>query len=135
MLDKKLKYLEFVQDVITRMNSNSFLIKGWNVTVVSALFALASKESGFKFAIIAIGATLIFWIMDAYYLSQEKMYRKLYDKVRILPDNGDFDFNMDASPYNAGDCTWWEAFKSKTLGWFYCLFLIIIGIVIYFLLK
>ena len=41
--DKKLKHLEFVQNVITRMNTNSFLIKGWSVTLVAAIFALSAE--------------------------------------------------------------------------------------------
>jgi len=32
------KHLELIQAVITRMAGNSFLIRGWSVTLVSALF-------------------------------------------------------------------------------------------------
>ena len=44
-MENKRKHLEFIQSVIARMNSNSFLIKGWSITLVSALFALAAKDS------------------------------------------------------------------------------------------
>ena len=33
----KIKHIEFIQDTITRMNVNSFQIKSWNVTILSAL--------------------------------------------------------------------------------------------------
>ena len=60
--EKKLKHLEFIQNVISRMNSNSFMIKGWCVTLVSALFALAAKDSEIRFAVIAYFIIPMFWI-------------------------------------------------------------------------
>ena len=45
MMENKIKHLEFIQSTITRMNQNSFQIKGWMITLVSALLALyASSE-------------------------------------------------------------------------------------------
>ena len=48
-MEQKMKHLEFIQNVITRMNSNSFLIKGWAITLVSALFALAANGSNIHY--------------------------------------------------------------------------------------
>ena len=36
-MDKKLKHLELVQSVINRMASNSFMLKGWAVTLVAGI--------------------------------------------------------------------------------------------------
>ena len=36
-MDEKIAYLQMIQSVITRMDRNSFLIKGWSITVVVAL--------------------------------------------------------------------------------------------------
>jgi len=36
-MEAKLKHLEMIQDVIKRMASNSFLLKGWSLTLVVAL--------------------------------------------------------------------------------------------------
>jgi hypothetical protein len=44
-MEKKLAHLNLIQAVITRMGSNSFLLKGWSVTLVAALFALAAKDT------------------------------------------------------------------------------------------
>ena len=45
MTEEKIKYLEFIQNIVTRMNQNSFMIKGWTVAIVSALLAVyADKE-------------------------------------------------------------------------------------------
>lgn len=39
-----LKHLEFIQYIINRMAKNSFLLKGWTVTIVAAFFALAAQN-------------------------------------------------------------------------------------------
>ena len=45
--DEKLKHLEFIQNVITRMNRNSFQLKGWAITIVSAILALAASTKNY----------------------------------------------------------------------------------------
>ena len=79
MDENKRKHLEFIQNVITRMNTNSFLIKGWMVTLVSALFALAAKDSDPRYVLVTFIAIPVFWLLDGFYLSQERQYRGLYD--------------------------------------------------------
>ncbi|WP_180230851.1 hypothetical protein [Bacillus cereus] len=37
--DNKHKHFEMIQGVITRMGSNSFIIKGWSVTSIGAMYA------------------------------------------------------------------------------------------------
>ncbi len=80
-------HLQIIQGVISRMGTNSFVLKGWNVTLVSALFALAAKNSNPLFIIIAILPSLTFWCLDAYYLRQERLFRKLYDEICETIDN------------------------------------------------
>ena len=41
--ENKRKHLEFIQQVITRMNANSFLIKGWAVTLGSGAICTISQ--------------------------------------------------------------------------------------------
>ena len=117
-MEKKLKHLDFLQLVITRMNVNSFLVKGWSVTLVAAMFAFAAKDSNSKYVFITIVTTLIFWLLDAYYLSQERQYRDLYNIIR-LKEERDIDFDMNASLYNKGRSTWPSSFFAFTLCIFY----------------
>ncbi len=77
----KLKHLEFIQNVIIRMNTNSFQIKGWAITLVSATLALYASTKIDCFILIGIFPTLIFWFLDAYYLMQERKFRGLYNDV------------------------------------------------------
>lgn len=117
-MENKRKHLEFVQLVITRMNVNSFLLKGWSVTLVAALFAFAAKDSDIDYVLITYISTPLFWLLDAYYLSLERQYRGLYNSVKIKEEE-DIDFEMDASPFNKGNKTWLSSIFSITLLFFY----------------
>ena len=79
--DKK-KHLEFIQLAINRMATNSFILKGWNVTLIVGLFALALNKLSYKYLFLAILPAIAFWGLDAYYLYQERLFRELYDHVR-----------------------------------------------------
>lgn len=81
------KHLEFIQQVIARMNGNSFQLKGWSVTLVAGLFALAVAEANKAFALLAIFPILVFWLLDGYYLQMERSYRNLYDALRVKSDD------------------------------------------------
>jgi len=117
-LENKLKHLEFIQSVISRMSGNSFLLKGWSVTLVAALFALSAKDSDSKYIVVAYFPVLVFWILDAYFLSQERHFRSLYDAVRPKKED-EIDFSMDTMPFVDGKPGWTAAFFSKTLLIFY----------------
>ena len=54
MMENKIKHLEFIQSTITRMNQNSFQIKGWMITLVSALLALYASSERVVYILIAI---------------------------------------------------------------------------------
>lgn len=100
--ENKIKHLEFIQNVITRMNSNSFIIKGWCVTLVAALFALGAKDSNVNLAIIVYIVIPSFWVLDGFFIIREKNFRELYNQVR-LKDEKDIDFSMTPKPLNIGD--------------------------------
>ena len=99
-MERKLKHLDLIQNVITRMAHNSFLLKGWAVTLVGAMFALSSKDIGGGITVIAMLLVVMFWMLDAYYLSKEHLFRLLYDEVRVKePD--DIDFSMTPTQTNS----------------------------------
>ena len=130
-MESKIKHLEFIQNVITRMNSNSFLIKGWTITIVSALFALAAREANPHFVMIAYIPIPMFWFLDGFYIFQEKQYRDLYNDV-ISKTNEAIDFNMNASGYKN---TWLGGIFSKTIWPFYVLSICITLVVMYFISR
>ncbi len=80
--DDKKKHLEFIQLAINRLASNSFILKGWNITLIVGLFALTLKDLSSSYLYLAILPALAFWGLDAYYLRQERLFRELYDSIR-----------------------------------------------------
>jgi len=95
-MEKKVKHLEMIQAIITRMANNSFFLKGWCVILVSALIALGARDSNKRFLLVGYYPILMSWILDAYFLRQERLFRKLYDEIRGKAE-GEIDFSMDTS--------------------------------------
>lgn len=132
MFECKLKHLEFIQDVITRMNRNSFLIKGWAVTLVSALFALAAKDANLNFVLVSYIAVGIFWILDGFFITTERKFRDLYDAVKDKEES-QIDFSMDIRQFVKGNRHWLCGIFSQTLIPFYGSLIIVTLIVMSFM--
>jgi len=130
-MENKLKHLEFLQGIINRMANNSFLLKGWSVVVVSAFFVLDFKTANSSIIYLAFMPIIAFWILDGYFLWQERLYRKLYDKVRNLKED-EIDFPMDVSPIKALVNSWFKTIFSKTLLIFHGMILCSLFIVLLF---
>lgn len=117
-----MKEIDTIQSIINRMSSNSFLIKGWTITlVVGTLLLERSMLEGSKLQIfIAFIPLLVFWFLDTYFLWQERMYRKLYDWVianRLKTDENLF--NMNQYRFRNEVSSRSRIMFSVTLGWFY----------------
>jgi SLOG cluster3 family len=85
------KRLDHLQAIISRMADNSFKLKGWCLTLVSALLGLALKtDSGAaptsQIAFFALLPTVVFWLLDAYYLALERGFRDVYNTSAKNPD-------------------------------------------------
>ncbi|QXI25235.1 MULTISPECIES: hypothetical protein [Pseudomonas] len=133
-MDAKLKHLEFVQGVVNRLSTNSFLLKGWSIILISALFALSAKDSDKGFALLAYIPGIAFWGLDGYFLALERCYRKLYDKVRST-DKDKIDFIMVIDK-GQGWKNWFNASRSKTLVAFHgAAFAAITAVVVVYFIK
>lgn len=117
-MENKLKHLEIIQSVISRMANNSFLLKGWAVTLVSALIALGAKDTDNRFILVAYLPVIMFWILDGYFLQQERLFRNLYEKVRKI-DETSIDFSMNTAPFLKETSPWLEVMFSQTLLLYY----------------
>ncbi len=116
-MNNKQKHLEFIQGVINRLATTSFRVKGWAVVLASALFVL--MKEGLGGPPVALVPVLLFWGLDGYFLWQERLFRALYDHVRVL-EEGSVDFSMDVSAFrNDWKQTWIGAVWSITLILFY----------------
>ena len=112
-----LKEIALVQKIIKRMASNSFLIKGWTITLVVATLLLKGNKNQVLIVFIPL---LVFWFLDAYFLWQERLYRKLYDWVvenRLKTD--EHLFSMNAYRFKDKVQSKLRIMFSVTLGSFY----------------
>ncbi len=121
--ENKLKHLEFIQSTISRMNNNSFLIKGWLVTLTAAIFVLSTKDSNTIFLWVCPAITILFWTLDAFFISNERMYRTLYNVVRTKQEE-DIDFDMNVSDYQVNENRFFRSFFLFTLLLFYPMVLV-----------
>lgn len=131
-MDKKFKHLELIQGVISRMASNSFMLKGWAVTVVSGIFVLASKDTDKLYFLVAYIPVIVFWGLDSYYLLQERLYRALYEKVRQT-DEYNIDFSLKATTVEFGsnkNCFCGCLFSTTEVGFYLPLALVSTGIIV-----
>jgi hypothetical protein len=138
MESERIKHLEFIQNVITRMNTNSFQVKGWTVTIVSVLLALyaSARESGF--ILVGIVPVLVFWFLDAYYLTQERRFRGLYDDVAGVSEKAKPVklFSMNTAAYSERKHSYWRVLLSRTIWPMYVpLMLFLGGLLLYVKLK
>ncbi|AIS00479.1 hypothetical protein [Streptomyces glaucescens] len=113
----RVKHLEFIQATITRLGTNSFLVKGWALTLGAGFLALSAGQKSGTVAGAGVVPLLCFWFLDAHFLRQERLYRRLYDAAR-RPDSTVEVLSMDVRPFRP-DVPLRRAVLSDTLGLFY----------------
>ncbi len=104
-MKSKIEHLKMIQSIVTRMNTNSFQIKGWTITLVSALLALYANSGKVTYIFIALIPVLIFWFLDSYYLQQERKFRALYNDIVNVANYGTDikEFEMSLDKYKTGE--------------------------------
>jgi uncharacterized membrane protein len=118
-MERQVAHLQMIQAVITRMAGNSFLIKGWSVTLVAALFALSAASTNECFVLLAYFPAFMFWSLDAYFLRQERLFRELYNHVLRGLEGAPEDFSMDTRAFEKEVDTTWCVAWSQTLRLFH----------------
>lgn len=130
-MQEVIEHLKLIQGVINRMAQVSFILKGWTVTLFIAMLGFAINTLSFWVGLLTLFPCIIFWILDAYYLRQERLYRCLYEKVRcdIKMENVP-PLSMDTTPYSGEVDSWWCTLWRPTLCWFYGSILLITVVVV-----
>ena len=129
-----LKEIDIIQDIIKRMAFNSFLIKGWAITLV--VVTLLLKSSVIYQVLLAFIPLIVFWILDAFFLRKEKMYIELYKLVvsnRLKTDKHLFDMKTE-DRFEKEVKSVPRIMFSLTLRWFYGSIAILIIIYAFLLL-
>jgi hypothetical protein len=119
--------LNMIQAVINRLAGNSFLLKGWTVTLMAGLLGFASANSSRGFALIAVFVVIVLGTLDAYYLALERAYRELYDREAARQDATSW--TLKAPPVGRGDVL--DALSSISISGFYgAVLLVTVGVAI-----
>jgi hypothetical protein len=130
-MNPKIYHLQMIQGVISRQAGNSFLIKGWSVTVMAAMIALLARGAEKRYILFVIIPVIFFWTLDSMYLSNERRFKALYDQVRLLPEDK-IDFSMDTKPFKKWK-NYFATFFSTTLCIFYLASLLTVAIIYFWL--
>lgn len=132
------KEIDLIQSCINRMANNSFLIKGWTVSLIAVVLALTKDKVDFLYiSIVLLIPVLGFWYLDTFFLRTEKMYRKMYEWVitnRLTSDERLYDLNPQR--YKSDVDSSFKVMFSVTLRIFYGIpSLVLITIIIFKIIK
>lgn len=139
LLEEIHKEIDLIQSCISRMAQNSFMVKGWFVSIYAVILALLPERVNMLLLCVSlISANLIFWYLDGFFLRTEKNYRKIYDWVlEVRPKNNRelmYQLNPTCFKGKIGEVeSIWKIMWSKTLRWFYLIPLLIVMVV--FIIK
>jgi len=106
-IEAKIRYLEMIQSIMTRMSTNSFMMKGWAVTLTTGIFALSAKEANVIYFLIAYFPVVLFWFLDSYYLMLERQFKHYYDIIAEEKEN-DIKFNISRPEPNRNKKTFYD---------------------------
>jgi hypothetical protein len=148
-MSNKIKHLEFIQGVINRHNSNSFMIKGWSITLTTAIFAFTGSIKEPILCFISLGPIIMFWILDSIFLANERCFISMYEcvvnnklivekeklkKNSTTESSKEFlilDLSMNFKQFKEiKRNNWYSVFLSNTISWFYSI-LVLLTLIIY----
>lgn len=118
--------LQMIQGIINRLAGNSSTFKGWMVTIASALLGLAINNKKEYLGWLGVYAVCVLGVLDASYLSLEKSYRTLYNRVAALSED-DTDWSLTADRVGIADVV--SALLSPSV-WLFYVSAIVAGVVV-----
>lgn len=133
------KEIDLIQNCINRMANNSFLLKGWAISLIAVVLALTEDRGNplFLFGVVLI-PLFCFWYLDGFFLQAEKRYRKMYDWVleQRKQGNDEFQYNLDPKRFKDEVESLFCTMLSETLRVYYGVpILVVIGVIVYQIAK
>jgi hypothetical protein len=134
----RIKHMEMIQAVIARLGNDAFIVKGWAITVAGALFGFAVNSSNWRLALASVVTTLAFWGLDTYFLRSERLFRELFEAIRVGSGNIEPFFMSATSKVftdvvakgSTGVTSWWRTFWRPTLSLLYGALIVAAGLII-----
>ena len=113
------------------MADNSRSCKVWCVTLVAAVLFLSARSDGANVALVALAPAALFWVLDAYYLSLERAFRKSYKAFVAKVHDGSLDVG-DLYGVQPGESVvrgvFWALFGSFAVSLFYLMVGVTVGL-------
>ena len=125
----KIAHLQMIQNIVARMAGNSFSLRTLAVTLTTGLIALLGSipHPTPLYALAALLPLFVFWLLDARYLQLERLYRRLYDDVRLGKANEPF--TMVIGPYSRQEKTVPMIALSWSVLWVYATLLVVLALI------
>jgi hypothetical protein len=132
---EQIKHLDYIQNAITRMNSNSFQMKSWMLLIVTALLGSYANTGNRNFVLLALLPTAMFWFLDTYYLQQERKFRGIYNDVTGVSESPKEVklFAMPTHLYEGEKYAFMDVFLSRTILPLYALMIGILVVIYIFM--
>jgi hypothetical protein len=120
------KHMDYIQSVISRLANNSFVMKGWALTLSSTILGFAASQGQVTLALAAVMPAVVFWVLDTYYLRQERAFREMFNDVAAKRVG-----NFEIRPVEyAKRQSWLKVGRSISLSLFYGAILMICLVVV-----
>lgn len=115
--DLRVKHLEMVQGVVSRMAGQGATLKNYCITLTTAICGLAITLQRPLVALLALLPVTILALLDAQYLRLERRFRALFDEVRLetWSNPPTFEINSQRAPASS----YWGALFSWSILIFY----------------
>ncbi len=147
--EKRITYLQMIQDNISRMSTSSAVFKGFTSTIVVGVASLTFKDINLIVLILSFLPVILFAVLDIYYLQMERKFRILYSLVRTGKIKVNFDLSLPTGEkikemYDdedlkkilpSKDARVISCIKSLSISCFYIPIIIICVIIIYMKIK
>ncbi len=108
-------YLQFLQNNIARMNTNSCQTKSWCIAIVAALLAIFAETKNFLFIRISAVSVILFCILDTLYLQQEYKFVNMYNDYVKEKEPRPKTYEIPVRDYEKGIKGFFKAFRSWSI--------------------
>ena len=137
MREGKAEYLQMIQEPICRMSTISAIFKGFAATIVSGVAALTFNEINTLVLGLSFLPVIAFFVLDVYYLTLERKFRFLFEKVRKDEVEMYFSMKLTSDPVEVmrAKARVWDCIKSPSIYLFYPLMIAVLVAVFCFKLK
>ena len=126
--EKKIAYLQMIQEPISRMSTSAAIFKGFSATIVAGIATLSYDNLNVWVMILSFLPVVAFAVLDVYYLMLERRYRFLYEQVISGEHKSNFSMKpmLSKQDKKKAKARIWDCVKSPSIYLFYPLMLAIL---------